>query len=103
MEPPRSGGQYGAGQAGQGGVEGSQPVGGGRSRPQRRLPAQQPVLECSFVLVQERDGDRRAVFTGIGAVGAITLGVVLNDDPVGAGRIAALTLIVSGIVLAKLA
>ncbi|MEV8631625.1 multidrug efflux SMR transporter [Streptosporangium sp. NPDC051023] len=46
-------------------------------------------------------GTAYAVFTGIGAVGAITLGVVLHGDPVGIGRIAALALIVGGIVLAR--
>ncbi|HEX2312409.1 MAG TPA: multidrug efflux SMR transporter [Thermomonospora sp.] len=48
-------------------------------------------------------GTAYAVFTGIGAVGAVTLGVVLNDEPVNAGRITALTLITGGIVLAKVA
>ncbi|MFD1930811.1 MULTISPECIES: DMT family transporter [Nonomuraea] len=46
-------------------------------------------------------GTAYAVFTGIGAVGAITLGIVLNDDPVSVGRLAALALIVGGIVLAR--
>ncbi|WP_091296790.1 DMT family transporter [Amycolatopsis xylanica] len=46
-------------------------------------------------------GTAYAVFTGIGAVGAIVLGVVVNKDPLGAGRILALSLIVGGIVLAK--
>ncbi|MEV0594563.1 DMT family transporter [Nonomuraea cavernae] len=46
-------------------------------------------------------GTAYAVFTGIGAVGAITLGVVLNDDPLSGGRMAALALIVGGIVLAR--
>ncbi|MEU4513954.1 multidrug efflux SMR transporter [Nonomuraea wenchangensis] len=46
-------------------------------------------------------GTAYAVFTGIGAVGAITLGVVLHDDPVSVGRMAALALIVGGIVLAR--
>ncbi|MEV4893965.1 multidrug efflux SMR transporter [Nonomuraea sp. NPDC055795] len=46
-------------------------------------------------------GTAYAVFTGIGAVGAIVLGVVLNDDPVSVGRMAALALIVGGIVLAR--
>ncbi|MDM4784236.1 SMR family transporter [Micromonospora sp. b486] len=32
-------------------------------------------------------GTAYAVFTGIGAVGAITLGVVVHDEPVSAGRI----------------
>ncbi|WP_119727034.1 DMT family transporter [Thermomonospora amylolytica] len=48
-------------------------------------------------------GTAYAVFTGIGAVGAVTLGVLWNDDPVTLGRIAALGLIITGIVLAKLA
>ncbi|MFG1619767.1 DMT family transporter [Nonomuraea wenchangensis] len=47
-------------------------------------------------------GTAYAVFTGIGAVGAITLGVMLHDDPVSAGRMAALALIVGGIVLARI-
>jgi quaternary ammonium compound-resistance protein SugE len=46
-------------------------------------------------------GTAYAVFTGIGAVGAIALGIVLNDDPVSVGRMAALGLIVGGIVLAR--
>jgi quaternary ammonium compound-resistance protein SugE len=46
-------------------------------------------------------GTAYAVFTGIGAVGAIVLGVVLQHDPLGVGRIAALALIVGGIVLAR--
>jgi quaternary ammonium compound-resistance protein SugE len=46
-------------------------------------------------------GTAYAVFTGIGAVGAITLGIVVNDDPVSVGRMMALGLIVGGIVLAR--
>ncbi|WP_327087952.1 multidrug efflux SMR transporter [Nonomuraea sp. NBC_01738] len=46
-------------------------------------------------------GTAYAVFTGIGAVGAIGLGILLNDDPVSIGRMAALVLIVGGIVLAR--
>ncbi|MFC4118332.1 DMT family transporter [Nonomuraea zeae] len=46
-------------------------------------------------------GTAYAVFTGIGAVGAITLGILVNDDPVSLGRMAALALIVGGIVLAR--
>jgi quaternary ammonium compound-resistance protein SugE len=46
-------------------------------------------------------GTAYAVFTGIGAVGAIVLGIVVNKDPVSVGRIAALALIVSGVVLAR--
>lgn len=47
-------------------------------------------------------GTAYAVFTGIGAVGAITLGVLINHDPVTAGRLAALALIVAGVILAHL-
>lgn len=46
-------------------------------------------------------GTAYAVFTGIGAVGAIALGVVLYRDPLTWGRVAALTLIVGGVVLAR--
>ncbi|MEU6788635.1 multidrug efflux SMR transporter [Nonomuraea angiospora] len=46
-------------------------------------------------------GTAYAVFTGIGAVGAIALGIALNGDPVSVGRMAALALIVGGIVLAR--
>lgn len=47
-------------------------------------------------------GTAYAVFTGIGAVGAIALGVVIHRDPLGAGRLLALTMIVGGMVLARL-
>ncbi|MFI6775978.1 DMT family transporter [Nocardia sp. NPDC050412] len=46
-------------------------------------------------------GTAYAVFTGIGAVGAISLGVVINKDPMSAGRLLALSLILGGIVLAR--
>ncbi len=46
-------------------------------------------------------GTAYAVFTGIGAVGAIVLGVVLYRDPLTWGRTAALALIVGGVVLAR--
>ncbi|MGV9678987.1 DMT family transporter [Nocardia sp. NPDC003482] len=46
-------------------------------------------------------GTAYAVFTGIGAVGAIVLGVIVQKDPVSAGRVLALALIVGGIVLAR--
>ncbi|SNX66529.1 quaternary ammonium compound-resistance protein SugE [Streptomyces sp. TLI_55] len=48
-------------------------------------------------------GTAYAVFTGIGAVGAITLGIIVNRDPVTFLRTAALALIVGGIVLARVA
>jgi quaternary ammonium compound-resistance protein SugE len=46
-------------------------------------------------------GTAYAVFTGIGAVGAIVLGVVVTKDPLSVGRVAALALIVGGVVLAR--
>jgi quaternary ammonium compound-resistance protein SugE len=42
------------------------------------------------------------VFTGIGAVGAIVLGVLVHGDRISAGRATALTLIVGGVILAAL-
>lgn len=47
-------------------------------------------------------GTAYAVFTGIGAAGAITLGVIINHDPLSVGRLAALALIVAGVILAHL-
>ncbi|MGI8780103.1 MAG: DMT family transporter [Solirubrobacteraceae bacterium] len=47
-------------------------------------------------------GTAYAVFTGIGAVGAIALGIVLSGDPVSFGRLAALSLIVAGLVCARI-
>ncbi|MFI9410234.1 DMT family transporter [Nocardia gamkensis] len=46
-------------------------------------------------------GTAYAVFTGIGALGAITLGIVVHKDPLSAGRFLALALILGGIVLAR--
>ena len=48
-------------------------------------------------------GTAYAVFTGIGAAGAITLGIVVHRDPVSPMRLAATALIVAGILLARLA
>ncbi|MTL11127.1 hypothetical protein GL307_05615, partial [Nocardia seriolae] len=46
-------------------------------------------------------GTAYAIFTGIGAVGAIALGIVIQKDPLSAGRVLALTMIIGGIVLAR--
>ncbi|MEU4411931.1 multidrug efflux SMR transporter [Nocardia salmonicida] len=46
-------------------------------------------------------GTAYAVFTGIGALGAIGLGVLVHKDPLSAGRALALSLILGGIVLAR--
>ncbi|SFA82830.1 quaternary ammonium compound-resistance protein SugE [Amycolatopsis marina] len=47
-------------------------------------------------------GTAYVVFTGIGAVGAVTLGVVIAGDAVTLTRLASLALIVGGIALARL-
>ncbi|MCX8563503.1 multidrug efflux SMR transporter [Mycolicibacterium mucogenicum] len=47
-------------------------------------------------------GTAYAVFTGIGAVGAIAIGVLVHNDPLNIGRAVALSMIVGGIVLARL-
>jgi quaternary ammonium compound-resistance protein SugE len=60
------------------------------------------VYLLSFAMNRLPVGTAYAVFTGIGAVGAITLGIVINKDPVSLGRFAALALIVGGIVLARI-
>ncbi|WP_018681718.1 DMT family transporter [Actinokineospora enzanensis] len=46
-------------------------------------------------------GTAYAVFTGIGAVGTITVGVLVGKDPATPGRLLALALIVGGVVLAR--
>jgi quaternary ammonium compound-resistance protein SugE len=46
-------------------------------------------------------GTAYAVFTGIGAAGAIILGALVYRDPLTLGRLTALTLIVGGVVLAR--
>ncbi|MEU7312750.1 multidrug efflux SMR transporter [Streptomyces sp. NPDC007083] len=46
-------------------------------------------------------GTAYAAFTGIGALGAIALGIVVHKDPVTTGRLLALALIVGGVALAR--
>jgi len=48
-------------------------------------------------------GTAYAVWTGIGAVGAFVVGIFLYNDPASLLRIAGATLIISGVVLMKLA
>ncbi len=43
-------------------------------------------------------GTAYAVFTGIGAVGTVCLGIVIGNDPASAGRIVPIALIVTGII-----
>lgn len=47
-------------------------------------------------------GTAYAVWTGIGAVGAFIVGVVVLDEPLTMGRVVAALLIVAGLILAKL-
>lgn len=47
-------------------------------------------------------GTAYTIWTGIGAVGAFVIGIMVLGEPVGPMRIAAAVLIVSGIVLMKL-
>ncbi|MGK5552416.1 DMT family transporter [Actinomadura kijaniata] len=46
-------------------------------------------------------GTAYAVFTGIGAFGAVTLGFLIHKDPMSVGRVAALALILGGVILAR--
>jgi quaternary ammonium compound-resistance protein SugE len=48
-------------------------------------------------------GTAYAVWTGIGAAGTFVIGIYLYGDPVGTMRILAVLLIISGVVLLKLA
>jgi quaternary ammonium compound-resistance protein SugE len=47
-------------------------------------------------------GTAYAVFTGIGAVGTVGLGILVKGDPATAGRLVPLALIVTGIVSLRL-
>lgn len=47
-------------------------------------------------------GTAYAVFTGIGAVGAVTFGILLRGDPATPGRLAPIVLIVAGVILLRL-
>jgi quaternary ammonium compound-resistance protein SugE len=48
-------------------------------------------------------GTAYAVWVGVGAVGTVILGILLMDDPVTAGRLLSLALIVAGIIGLRLA
>lgn len=47
-------------------------------------------------------GTAYAVFTGLGTIGAISLGVALQGDPVTPGRTLALARIVTGLIVARI-
>jgi len=65
------------------------------------------AMAISFVLLAQAMktlpvGTAYAVWTGIGAVGAVILGVLLFQEPLNAARVFCLALIVSGIIGLKL-
>ncbi|MEU9461383.1 MULTISPECIES: multidrug efflux SMR transporter [unclassified Streptomyces] len=81
--------------------------------PTRGFTRPLPTLVCAvlmigavYLLARAMEGlpvgTAYAVFTGIGAIGAIALGVLVHHDPVSPGRLAAVTLIVGGVVLARM-
>ena len=47
-------------------------------------------------------GTAYAVWVGVGAVGTVILGIVLMDDPISAGRLLSISLIIAGIIGLKL-
>lgn len=59
------------------------------------------VYLLSYAMQSLPVGTAYAIFTGIGAVGAIALGIVVQKDPLSAGRVLALSMIIGGIVLAR--
>jgi quaternary ammonium compound-resistance protein SugE len=60
------------------------------------------VVLLGFALKSLPIGTAYAVWTGIGAVGTATLGIVLFGEPAAAFRLASIALIVAGIVGLKL-
>ncbi|WP_433592605.1 DMT family transporter [Nocardia sp. CA-145437] len=59
------------------------------------------VYLLSYAMQSLPVGTAYAIFTGIGAVGAIALGVLVQKDPLSVGRMLALSMIIGGIVLAR--
>ncbi|MFE5289532.1 DMT family transporter [Nocardia sp. NPDC056611] len=59
------------------------------------------VYLLSYAMQSLPVGTAYAIFTGIGAVGAIVLGVLVQKDPLSVGRMLALSMIIGGIVLAR--
>lgn len=57
------------------------------------------VLALSRAMQAVPVGTAYAVFTGIGAVGAVTLGFLISRDPMTPGRVAGLCLIIGGVLL----
>ncbi|MFJ9363290.1 DMT family transporter [Nocardia sp. NPDC101769] len=57
--------------------------------------------DASYAMQSLPVGTAYAIFTGIGAVGAIGLGIVVQKDPLGASRVRPLSMIIGGIVPAR--
>jgi quaternary ammonium compound-resistance protein SugE len=44
-------------------------------------------------------GTAYTVFTGIGATGAVALGILISGDPLNAGRLSGISLVVGGVII----
>lgn len=63
------------------------------------------LISCALLAWSMRTlplGTAYTVWTGVGAVGAFIVGVIVLNEPAGAGRIAAAFLIVSGLILMRI-
>lgn len=63
------------------------------------------LISCALLAWSMRTlplGTAYTVWTGVGAVGAFVVGVVVLNEPVGLGRLTAAFLIISGLVLMKI-
>lgn len=70
------------------------------------LAALTMALSVGFLWLAQRSipiGTAYAVWTGIGAVGAFILGILLFNDPASLGRYLGVALIVAGVITLKLA
>lgn len=61
------------------------------------------VLLLGYAMKSLPVGTAYAVWVGVGAAGTVILGIMLMDDPVTAGRLLSLALIVAGIIGLRLA
>jgi quaternary ammonium compound-resistance protein SugE len=63
------------------------------------------LISCTLLAWSMRTlplGTAYTVWTGVGAVGAFIVGVIVLKEPVGTGRLAAALLIISGLVLMRI-
>lgn len=59
------------------------------------------VYLLTLALRELPTGTGYAVFTGIGCIGAVSLGIVVHGDAITVWRLAAVTLIVAGVIAAR--